>query len=144
MANTYHSTMNRNRKYITSEWNERRKQEHYVFLYSDARKIEKGFPTVEGIEIAYINSHKSIVNKTEPTKKVISFTPQSLDIFVIDCLNPECSSFGYDLKKEIRTMIHNHKTEQKGELHCEGQDAPDHPEQSCEGSLKYTIRIVYK
>lgn len=135
--------MNRNRKYITSAWNERRKQEHYVFLYSDARKIEKVFPTIDRIDISYINEHKCIFGNTEK-EDTLTFTPQSEDIFVIDCLNPECTSFGYDLKNEIHTMISDHKTEFIGERNCEGQEAHDHPEQRCGGSLKYKIRIIYK
>lgn len=135
--------MNRNREYITSARNERRKQEHYDFLYSDARKIEKVFPDVERIEILYLNEHKCIFGNTKKEDK-LTLTPQSEDIFVIDCLNSECTSFGYDLKNDIRTMISEHKTELTGKRNCEGQEAHDHPEQSCGGSLNYTIKVIYK
>ena len=129
---------------MTAEENERRKKEHWNFLYSNARIIEKVFPTIERIEIAYVNRHQTIVDNQPPIENVKIFTSQDLDIFVIDCLNRDCSSFGYDLKKEIRTMISEHKTELTGKRNCEGQEAPKHPEQSCEGSLKYTIKIFYK
>lgn len=136
--------MNRIRKKMTAEENNRHKQEHRNFLYSNARMIEKVFPTIERIEIAYVNHHQSTVDDTPPVEKVIHFTPQSLDIFEIECLNPECSSFGYDLKNDIYTIIREHKTEYTGERKCEGQESHDHPEQSCEGSLKYTIKVFYK
>ena len=136
--------MNRDRNNMTADKNEQRKREHRNFLYSNARKIEKVFPTIERIEIAYVNHHQSCVDNTPPVNKVLHFTPQDLDIFVIECLNPECSSFGYDLKNDIYTMIREHKTEFTWEKNCEGQEAHDHPEQSCEGSLKYTIKIFYK
>lgn len=128
---------------MTAEENERRQREHRIFLYSNARKIKKVFPTINRIEISYVIEHKCVYGNTKKGK-TLNFTPESEDIFVIACLNSECSSFGYDLKNGIRTMIRDHKTEQKGELHCEGQEAPDHPEQSCGGSLKYTINIFYK
>ena len=135
--------MNRDREYMTSKENERRKREHHILLYSNARKIEKAFPEIEKIEISYRKGHNCIFGNIEK-EGTLTFTPHSEDIFVIDCLNPECTSFGYDLKNEIRTMIHEHKTEIKGEQKCVGQEAHDHPEQNCGGSLKYAIRIFYK
>lgn len=135
--------MRRDRKYMTREENERRKREHWNFIYSNARKIEKVFPTTDRIEISYVIEHKCIFCNTKK-ENVLTFNPQSEDVFVIDCLNPECTSFGYDLKNEIRTMISEHKIELTGERNCEGQEAHNHPEHSCEGSLKYTIKIFYK
>lgn len=128
---------------MTPAENERRKREHRIFLYSNARKIEKVFSEVERIEIFYLNEHKCIFGNTAK-KGSLTYTPQSEDVFVIDCLNPECTSFGYDLRNEIRTMICEHKTELTGKQNCEGQEAHDHPEQRCGGSLKYTIKIIYK
>ena len=135
--------MKRDREYMTSKENERRKREHFIFIHSNAKKIEKVFPDVESIEIFYLNEHNCIFGNSKK-EGTLTYTPQSEDVFVIDCLNPECTSFGYDLKNEIRTMIGEHKTELTGERNCEGQEAHDHPEQNCGGSLKYAIRIFYK
>ena len=41
-------------------------------------------------------------------------------------------------------MHRDHQTEKTGEMRCEGQEAPDHPEQSCDGYIKYTVSITYK
>ena len=63
--------------------------------------------------------------------------------FVLDCLNVECSSAGFDLKNEIYSMYRDHLTKKSGEMRCDGQEAPDHPEQRCSGSLLFTIIITY-
>lgn len=64
--------------------------------------------------------------------------------FVIDCLNRECTSIGYDLSSVVGSAIRNHVTEVSGTMRCQGNEAPDHPEQSCDGLLSYTIRMTYK
>jgi len=44
----------------------------------------------------------------------------------------------------VLPAIHAQKTEISGEMKCGGQEAPDHPEQSCDGKINYTIKIIYK
>lgn len=41
-------------------------------------------------------------------------------------------------------MRRDHLTEKSGEMRCEGQEALDHPEQKCDGTIKYAIKILYK
>ncbi len=137
--------MNRGYKnYLTREKNDKLKRERYVFLHSDTRKVADVFPDIERIEITYIQTHKAAI-EIKPKENSIVFTPQSEDVFIIECLNDECT-FGwyYDLRNDIYNMRRNHLTEYCGEKNCQGQEAPDHPEQSCGGSLRYTINIVYK
>ena len=95
------------------------------------------------IEIHYQLQHNSAFGSLdkEGTRNV---NLQSQMCFVFDCLNRECTSAGFDLKDEIYSMRRNHQTEKSGEMRCEGQEAPDHPEQSCDSVLKYSIRISYK
>ena len=131
------------RKHMTPAENERRKREHSKCLYSNTRKLADSFPDIERIEISYVNHHKCIFSNSIKNN-VLKYTPQSNDFFVIDCLNPECSSFGFDLKNDIYSMQREHLTEFSGERDCDGQEAPDHPEQKCSGTLNYTIRIIYK
>ena len=80
-----------------------------------------------------------------PTEeKSWTITPQSELFFVIGCLNRECTSIGFNLQSVISSAIHAQKTEISGEMKCGGQEAPDHPEQSCDGKINYTIKIIYK
>lgn len=136
--------MNSYRKYITPEKNDSLKRARYEVLYSDRRILEEVFPDIKKIEISYTNTHKSIFGNTSKESH-LTFTPKSEATFVIKCLNPECTyGWYYDLKNDIYNMRREHSTEYHGEKDCQGQEAPDHPEQSCGGSLKYTINIVYK
>lgn len=59
----------------------------------------------------------------------------------MDCLNSECTSIGFNLWSVINSAIRNHEAEVSGTMRCHGNEAPDHTEQSCDGSLKYTIRL---
>jgi hypothetical protein len=137
--------MNRGyRKYITPEKNDSLKRARYEALYSDRRILEDVFPNIEKIEIFYTNTHKSIFGNTSKDG-VLSFSRQNTAVFAIPCLNNECSyGWYYDLRDDIYNMRCEHLTEYCGEKDCQGQEAPDHPEQSCGGSLKYKINIVYK
>lgn len=48
------------------------------------------------------------------------------------------------MKDDIYTMYREHLIEKSRSTRCEGQEAPDHPEQNCDGRLEYTIKVVYK
>lgn len=122
--------------------NERQKQRIRSFLHN-GRRIEDAYPQIEKIEINYLKEHNSFVGHNEKDGKW-TLTPQSEMYFVIDCLNRECTSIGYDLSSVVGSAIRNHETEVSGTMRCQGNEAPDHPEQSCDGSLSYTIRIIYK
>lgn len=122
--------------------NERQKQRIRSFLHNGMR-IEDAYPQIEIIEINYLREHNSFVGHNEKDGKW-TLTPQSEMYFVIDCLNRECTSIGYELSSVVGSAIRNHETEVSGTMRCQGNEAPDHPEQSCDGSLSYTIRIIYR
>lgn len=122
---------------------EKMKRAQKLARYMDTRRIGEVFPDIESIEIEYHLQHISIFGKLEEDK-IWNINLQGQMCFFIDCLNRECSSAGFDLKDEIYTMQREHITEKSDVIHCNGQEAPDHPEQRCGGSLKYTIKICYK
>lgn len=130
------------RKYMTERECERMKQNQLSLLH---RGIYVGdfYPEVEKIEIHHIREHHSFAGESHK-EGAWTIIPQDELFFVLSCLNRECTSIGFNLQSEIGTAIHAHKTEVFGEMKCGGQEAPDHPEQSCDGSLKYTIKIKYK
>ena len=131
------------RKHMTEAQFEKMKREQLRTRYMDTRRIEDVFPNIAKIEIHYQLHHSSAFGSSDE-EKTWNVNLQSQMSFVIDCLNRECSSAGFDLKNEIYSMYRDHLTEKFGEMHCEGQEAPDHPEQSCDGHLMYTIKITYK
>ena len=121
---------------------ERQKQHHLQLLH---RGIYVGdfYPQVEKIDIYHIREHHSFAGESH-REGFWTITPQSELFFVLECLNRECTSIGFNLQSVIGSAIHARKTEITGEMKCGGQEAPDHPEQSCDGFLKYTIKIQYK
>ena len=121
---------------------EKLKRSQQQVRYMDTRRIEEVFPDIENIEITYHLHHGSAFGNQEKDG-TWNVNLQSQMCFVFDCLNRECSSTGFDLKDEIYSMHRDHLTEKSGEMRCDGQEAPDHPEQRCDGSLKYTIKISF-
>jgi len=101
------------------------------------------YPRVDKIEIHYELRHRSFCDDSHK-KRIWTLAPQDEAYFMLDCLNEECTSAGFDLRDIVSSAIQSHQTEKSGEMRCEGQEAPDHPEQSCDGHLKYTIKIVFK
>lgn len=122
---------------------EKLKQIQLQTHYSDTRRINEVFPDIASIKIQYHLYHTSFCDRREEEKSW-SVNMQSQMNFYIDCLNPECSSYGFNLENEIYSMYRAKQTEKTGEMRCGGQEAPDHPEQSCDGRINYTIKIVYK
>lgn len=133
------------RRVLTDAENERQKQ-HLRALLHRGRYIYEAYPQIEKIEIIYSRSHNSFAGSNTENDKEYTWvvTPQQEDFFLLECLNRECTSIGYNLGSVISTTIRNQMTEVSGEMRCQGKEAPDHPEQSCDGKLKYTIRISYK
>ena len=129
--------------YMTEAQFTKLKQEQLRNRYLDIRRVEEVFPNIEKIEISYQLQHGSAFG-TQSIHNMRTVTPQDQAIFVFDCLNRECSSSGFDLKIAILSMYRLHQAESIGEMHCHGQEAPDHPEQSCDGKLTYRIMIYYK
>ena len=133
------------RKVLTDAENERQKQRLRASLHR-GRYVFEAYPEIEKIEITYSRSHNSFAGPNPDNNKEYTWvvTPQQEDFFLLECLNPECTSIGYNLGSVISTTIRNQMTEVSGEMRCQGKEAPDHPVQSCDGKLKYTIRISYK
>lgn len=127
---------------MSDDENERQKQRLRSFLHN-GRRVEEVYPQVETIEISYLKEHISFVGHNKNEGKW-TITPHSEMYFVINCLNRECTSIGFDLSGVVGSAIRSRETEVSGEMKCQGNEAPDHLEQSCDGALKYTIRITYK
>ena len=68
----------------------------------------------------------------------------SKEIYSIKANSSIIHLLGFDLQDEIYSMHRDHLTEKSGEMRCDGQEAPDHPEQRCDGTIKYRIKIIYK
>lgn len=119
------------------------KREQSRVRYMDTRLVEELFPDIEKIEVSYHLYHGSFTGPKNVDGSRF-YKPHDMAIFYIDCLNKECSSEGFNLKSEIYSMWREHLAEKTDAMRCDGQEAPDHPEQSCDGSLKYTIKITYK
>lgn len=131
------------RKYMTKAQFEKLKGEQSRMRCVDTRRIEDVFPDIESIIITYHLHHSSALgNQDKDGTWIVNMQFQMS--FVLECLNRECSSSGFDLKDEIYSMHQEHQTERSGTMRCVGQEAPDHPEQSCDGEMKYSIRISYK
>lgn len=111
--------------------------------YMDTRQIKEVFHDIEKIEISYHLHHVSAFGNQDE-EGTWNVNLQSQMCFYFDCLNSECSSVGFNLKDEIYGMQREHLTEKSGVMRCDGQEAPDHPEQRCGGSLEYTIKITFK
>lgn len=127
---------------MTKKECEKMKQEQLQLLH---RGLSVGdiYPQVEKIEIHHIREHRSFVGESHD-EGTWTITSQSELFFVLPCLNRECTSIGFELQNIISSAIHAHMTEMSGDMKCEGQEAPDHPEQRCSGKLKYTIKIFFK
>lgn len=118
------------------------KQAQFNAVHTGIR-VEQLYPEVEKIEIHHLRTHISFVGRSQKVGTWVTI-PQSEAYFVLSCLNRECTSIDFDLGSVISSAIHSKKTEVTGEMDCEGQEAPDHPEQSCDGHLKYSIKLTYK
>ena len=131
------------RRILTDAENERQKQ-HLRALLHRGRYIYEAYPQIEKIEIIYSRSHNSFAGPNPENDKEYTWvvTPQQEDFFLLECLNRECTSIGYNLGNVISTTIRNQMTEVSGEMRCQGKEAPDHPEQRCSGTLHYTIKIT--
>ena len=122
---------------------EKLKREQSRMRYMDTRRVEDVFPDIESIVISYHLHHGSAFGNQD-IEGIWTVNMKYQMNFVLECLNRECTASGFDLKNEIYAMYREHQTEKSGTKCCEGQEAPDHPEQSCDGKLKYTIKIAYK
>ena len=130
------------KQYMTRKQNEELRSQRWLFLY-DERLVSSVFPNVEKIEIDYEVEHISIFgNKKE--NNTCTYSPKSKANFIFECLNGECTSFYFNLKNVIYTMVRECEKFVEGSLNCEGSEAPDHIYQKCTGILTYKISLEYK
>lgn len=127
---------------MTEKQNEQQRLQNKMSHY-DHRLISSVFPTVDKIEIEYEVEHRSAFGESRE-ERVSTHMPGMIAIFLIDCLNRECTSGIFDLKSDIYSMVRESKSVFEGEQKCSGSEAPDHMYQSCSGHLKYKITIEYK
>lgn len=130
------------KQYMTRKQNEELRSQRWLFLY-DERLVSSVFPNVEKIVIEYEIEHKSIFGDSKKTEST-TYSPNSKANFIFECLNGECTSFYFDLKNVISTMVCEKLSTSEGTLDCKGSEAPDHLYQSCSGTLTYKISIEYK
>ena len=127
---------------MTEEQSRKLKREMWRNIHNGIR-VDQMYPNVAAIDIQYVLDHTSFAGKSHE-ERIWHVTPQSEIAFVIGCLNRECTSIGFDLRNVISSAIHSRQVEVSGKIDCEGKEAPDHPEQSCDGKLQYSIRIIYR
>ena len=131
------------RTYMTDKQNEDQKSRQRSLHYSLLRVIADIYPAVDKITIRYKQIYRSAFGKSEDEKE-LKYTSSSRNDFLIECLNRECTSIGYDLRDEIQEMVRCIESSREGNINCNGSEAPDHLYQSCGSSLHYSIKITYK
>lgn len=131
------------KSYITERENEQQKSEQRKWYYSQLHTISYYYPTVKSITICYHQVYRSAFGTTD-REKVLHYDTTSRDDFLIECLNRECTSIGYNLKYIISDMVAHKETKKKDKIDCEGSEAPDHMYQRCGSCLYYEIIIIYK
>ena len=108
----------------------------------DCSLIKDLYPEVTEVVIEYTTSHLSPFGKNSITHKQ-TYSPNEKNIFEINCPNRECSIGYFNLKNEIRDMVHHRQTEKLGTMECDGYEAYDHLNERCCSSLEYKISIAY-
>ncbi len=109
----------------------------------DQRLIQEVYPSIEKVEIEYAMTHISVFGKSERSSTLI-YAPNRPNVFEIDCINRECTQEYFDLKFEVQKMVTLNISEKTGVMRCQGKEAEDHLEQSCDTILDYKITIEYK
>ena len=101
----------------------------------DAGSVAQHYPEVAGIVINMKYSQKGI----QVMNRTLNFSPGSYAFFRVDCLSKDCTDGGFDLTREITSMIRNRRAAAKGELGCEGNGASsDHSSIAYEVSIQYS------
>ena len=98
------------RRVLSDAENERQKQ-HLRALLHRGRFVFETYPQIEKIEITYSRSHNSFAGANPENNKECTWvvTPQQEDVFLLDCLNHECTSIGFNLGSVISIAIKNQK-----------------------------------
>lgn len=109
----------------------------------DQRLIQEVYSSIEKVKIEYAMTHISVFGKSERSSTLI-YNPHRPNVFEIDCINRECTQEYFDLLSEVQNMIALNLLEKTGVMRCQGKEAEDHLEQSCDTILDYKITIKYK
>jgi len=100
----------------------------------DSGSVAQHFPEVAGIVINMKYNQKGI----QALRRTLNYSPGSYAFFRVDCLSKDCTDGGFDLTREITSMIRSRKAAAKGELGCDGNGASsDH------SSIVYEVAIKY-
>lgn len=106
------------------------------------KRINELYPAVTLIHIDYHTIHYSAFGVIKKEHS-IQLKPDFLPMFFIDCPNTECTGIGFNLSHIISQMIIKKQIECSGTLQCNGKEADDHLEQTCNSILNYTVHIEY-
>ena len=109
----------------------------------DQRLIKEVYPSIEKVEIEYTMKHISVFGESENSRTLI-YRPDRPNVFEIDCINRECTQEYFDLKFEVQNMVTLNISEKTGVMRCQGKEAEDHLEQSCDTILDYKVTIEYR
>lgn len=114
-----------------------------VTRYMCGKTVEMYFAgKVESIDIKIKTTYKSFAGIREESWNLKRRKDEVAD-FYIDCPNLECTESYFDLRDEVNNLCRNKGEIAKGEKACKGKVAPDHPNQRCDTTISYEIRITY-
>ena len=69
-------------------------------------RIEELYTDVEKIEIHHVREHTFLCGRLHE-EETWTITPQNEVCFLLECLNRECTSIGFNLRNIISSAIHN-------------------------------------
>lgn len=97
---------------------------------------------VESIEIKIKTTYKSFTGIREESWNLKRRKDEVAD-FYTDCPNHECTEGYIDFRDEVNNLYRSMGEITKGEKVCKGKVAPDHPNQRCDTTIEYEIKITY-
>lgn len=97
---------------------------------------------VESVEIEYTETYVCFAGRSVKSYKLMKSRSSDAD-FYIECPNWECTVGVIDLRSEVDELYREKREYCKGEKKCKGKVAPDHPNQRCDTTISYEIRITY-
>lgn len=123
---------------------QKRQREALKFMkMQNARTLGEQYPEVEYVEVEACLSFESGVGVFEEKSVERIFRPSDLLYLHFDCLNKDCTGYGFEVTTEIRNAIVNRETV---ELHwdCSGKEDWKYVQKatscSCQGRLDCVIR----
>ena len=97
---------------------------------------------VKSVEVKGRTVYRSFAGNNEQS---FAFKRSGRDIadFYIECPNIECTEMFFDLRQETDSLFRERAEATQGEIACKGKVASDHPNQRCDTTLYYEIKIIY-